>query len=138
MVSLSRKRLLIECTNELDSALELSKNSRPCIETSTFKKDTIESLPELCNYISSISSQIPEAAVTAHDKLYKTNDLMNYVYNLIDLCKQFDIQYHHQSVVVLEPKPVDTESNSSSHFFDINKVIHILAIESRMTGDSCI
>ena len=73
MVSLSRKRLLIECTNELDSALELSKNSRPRIETSTFKKDTIESLPELCDYISSISSQIPEAAVTAHNKLSKTN-----------------------------------------------------------------
>jgi len=55
---------------------------------------------------------------------------MNYVYNLIDLCKRFDIQYHHQSVVVLESKPVDTESNSTSqHFFDINKVLHILAIE---------
>jgi hypothetical protein len=57
---------------------------------------------------------------------------MTYVYNLIDLCRHNDIQYHNQSLVILESVSNTNKKRAIeavSHFFDNNKVSIMLAIE---------
>jgi len=54
---------------------------------------------------------------------------MNYVFKLIDFCKHIDVEYHHQSVVILESTPVGMSTDSTSHFFEGNMVVALLAIE---------
>ena len=56
-------------------------------------------------------------------------DLMNYIYNLIDLCKRVDVKYHQQSIVILESKPVEIKDKQSFNFFECNTIVHILAVE---------
>jgi hypothetical protein len=54
---------------------------------------------------------------------------MSYIYSLIDLCQHVDVEYHNQSVIVLESTPVNRGVRGCSHFFDDHNVISILAIK---------
>jgi hypothetical protein len=67
---------------------------------------------------------------------YKSNnqhiDVMNFIYNIIDVCKREDVSYCNQSVVVLESisrTSTETFSESPSNLFDNSNVTKVIAVE---------